>query len=883
MQASQIRQRFLDYFASKGHAIVASSSLIPHDDPTLLFTNAGMNQFKNIFLGNESRDYTRATTSQKCVRAGGKHNDLENVGVTARHHTFFEMLGNFSFGDYFKRDAIAYGWEFVTKEMGIDPSRLWVSVFRDDDEAFAIWRDEIGVPTERILRCGEKDNFWQMGDTGPCGPCSEIHYDQGPAVPCTVGGACGVECECDRYLEIWNLVFMQYDRQIDGTLVPLPKPSIDTGMGLERLSAVVAGEQSNYHTSLFLPILEQIARDCGKTYQKSTSENDVSMRVIADHLRAMTFLIADGAIPSNEGRGYVLRRIMRRAMRHANHLGKKEAYIYTLVALMDTLYSDVYPEIRSNRRLIEEIILQEEKRFANTLDHGLAILDEMCRELRAAGKNTLDGESLFKLYDTYGFPLDLTVDILEKQGIGADEAGFYTAMQQQKERARASWKGATNAVSSESIRQIEQSMTQQFCGYEHLEHSATVIAILDEAENRIETLAASQTGTIVLDITPFYAESGGQVADSGVLESDGVLFEVSSVNKSFGGIHLHRGTQREGSLRVGMTINAVVNRPLRMNIVKNHSATHLLQAALKNTIGEHIKQAGSLVNGERLRFDFTHWKGMSPTELEELENAVNAQIFANAHVAKEVLPIDEAVSRGATALFGEKYGDEVRVVTMGDYSMELCGGTHVDATGEIGLFKILSESAISAGVRRIEATTGRNALRLLQTTLGTLETIAQTLKCPIDDIPLKLARQQESLRSVERELRETREKLAALEIGALAAQVQTLACGTTILVTALTGKTIDELKTAVDIARNQIGDGIVALGSVLDDKVSFVVGVPEALTSKIKAGDIVKCMAQIAGGSGGGKPTFAQAGGKHPEKLGEALEAAREMIARIFQ
>lgn len=878
MNAQQVRQQFLSYFESKGHKVVASSGLIPFDDPTLLFTNAGMNQFKNIFLGNEKRDYNRAATAQKCVRAGGKHNDLENVGVTARHHTFFEMLGNFSFGDYFKREAIEYAWEFITEVMKLDRSRLWVSVFREDDEAFAIWRDHIGVPAERILRCGEKDNFWQMGETGPCGPCSEIHYDQGPDVPCTEGGPCGVECECDRYLEIWNLVFMQYDRQPDGTLVPLPKPSIDTGMGLERLAAVVQGETSNYHTDLFLPLLNRIAADCGMTYTRSASHQDVSMRVIADHLRASTFLISDGAIPSNEGRGYVLRRIMRRAMRHANQLGKKEPYMYSLVCLMEEHYGEAFPEIVKNRAMVEEIIYQEERRFANTLDHGLAILEDMVAGLQKSAQVALDGQSAFKLYDTYGFPLDLTVDILEDRGITVDEAGFYAAMEEQKVRARASWKAVASVTSSEDLRLIESRHQQEFSGYDFLSAKASVIGLLDLQENSLSQVRAGEEAWLLLDKTPFYAESGGQVADTGVVATDGGdIFEVRSVRKSIGGLHLHRGVVSQGRFSAGDAVTATVNSRRRRNITLNHSATHLLHAALKSTVGEHVRQAGSLVEDGKLRFDFTHWKGLTPEELQGVEDQVNAQVMANHAVRKELMTLDDAVARGATALFDEKYGDDVRVITMGDYSMELCGGTHVDATGQIGLFKILSESAIAAGVRRIEATTGPGALQVVRDLQKTVGDAARMLKTRPEELCAKIEKLLEGNRQLEKQQRELQEKMSARETSTLQEQVEEVS-GVKVLLQSFEGKSVEELKQIVDSTKHQLGEVVVALASVVDGKVLFVVGVSEALSQRVRAGDLVKILATTCGGGGGGKPTFAQAGGREPGKIAEALQKAREHL-----
>ncbi|MBB5021721.1 alanine--tRNA ligase [Desulfurispira natronophila] len=880
MNAQQVREEFLKYFTSKDHKVVASSSLIPFDDPTLLFTNAGMNQFKDIFLGNEQRDYQRATSSQKCVRAGGKHNDLENVGVTARHHTFFEMLGNFSFGDYFKQEAIEYAWEFITEVVKLDKSRLWVSVFRDDDEAFAIWRDHIGVPSERILRCDEKDNFWQMGETGPCGPCSEIHFDQGPAVPCTEGGECGVECECDRYLEIWNLVFMQYDRQPDGTLNPLPKPSIDTGMGLERLAAVVQGEYSNYHTDLFMPILQKIAADCGRQYTKSDSADDVSMRVIADHLRAATFLIGDGAIPSNEGRGYVLRRIMRRAMRHANQLGRKEPYMYTLVALMEEHYGHVFPEITHNRHMVEEIIYQEERRFATTLDHGLGILHEMIQQCRQQEQGQLDGASAFKLYDTYGFPLDLTMTIAEDAGMTVDEEGFYQAMQEQKERARASWKATASVTSSEDLRHLESRHQQEFVGYDFLTSQSQVVGLLNGNDEAVAQAKAGEKVVVVLDRTPFYAESGGQASDTGVIASGGdAIFEVSSVRKSIGGLFLHHGVVSQGTLSVADTVNTTVNSRRRRSITLNHSATHLLHTALANVVGEHVRQAGSQVEEGRLRFDFTHWKGLDRQQLQEVETQVNAQIMANHQVRKETMALDQAVEKGAAALFGEKYGEEVRVVSMGDYSMELCGGTHVEATGQIGLFTILSEGAISSGVRRIEATTGMNALDHFQQTQEILQQLADTLKSQPQDLGEKVEKLLESQRQLERKSQQLAQQLSAKESSAASEQMEQIG-GCQVLLLGMENKSADELKQMVDSTRNQQGECIVALASATDGKAIMVVGVSDNLAQRVKAGDIVKVLASACGGGGGGRPTFAQAGGKQPDQIPYALQQARDFIAQ---
>ena len=878
LSANEIRARFIQYFEKHGHQAVASSSLVPHNDPTLLFTNAGMNQFKDLFLGAETRDYVRATSSQKCVRAGGKHNDLENVGRTARHHTFFEMLGNFSFGDYFKTDAIRFGWEFLTVEMGLPVEHLWVSVFEDDDEAFNIWRDEMGVREERILRLGEKDNFWAMGDTGPCGPCSEIHIDQGVEMTCGPDCALGV-CDCDRFLELWNLVFMQYERDASGTLTPLPKPSIDTGMGLERITAVVQGVKSNYETDLLRAIIANIEELAGKTYGDN-EDADVSMRVIADHSRATAFLIADGILPSNEGRGYVLRRIMRRAARHAKMLGFAEPVLFKTATFVMDLMQDAYPDLVERRDYVAKVVKNEEERFIQTLDKGLRILNEEIANLKQQNQDIIPGETVFRLYDTFGFPIDLTADIVEGQNFSLDEDGFNQCMERQRQQAREHWKGSGEEGIGAIYKQlVEQGMSCEFTGYDKLEDFGSVIAIIKDGA-LVDSAAAGETVEIITSTTPFYGESGGQSGDSGTLTSDGVTVTISDTLKPLPQLHVHVATIDGGELKCGAAAHLQVDAGKRQACAINHSATHVLQAVLCEVLGEHVKQAGSQVTAERLRFDFIHFSALTPEEITTVENEVNRRIRQNATVDTQVMDTADAVEAGATALFGEKYGDSVRVVRMGEFSMELCGGTHAAATGNIGLFKIVQEAGIAAGVRRIEATTGAQALNGVQQQEQLVDNLAVTVKSDRSQLVGRLKRLMEQQKEMEREISTLRDRLDADRANSLIDQVQTVADIKLLAVRIdnLNGKQVRE---QADKLRDQLQSGVVVLGSVNDGKVALLVAVTKDLTDKVQAGKLIKPLAEMVGGRGGGRPDMAQAGGAKPDQLDAAITAAADILAEM--
>jgi alanyl-tRNA synthetase len=875
MTGKEIRARFLKFYEDRGHTIVSSSGILPKNDPTLMFTNAGMNQFKDCFLGLEKRDYTRACSSQKCVRAGGKHNDLENVGRTARHHTFFEMLGNFSFGDYFKKEAIAFAWEFLTKDLGLDKNRLYVSVYTDDDEAADIWNQQEGVPRERIFRFGEKDNFWSMGDTGPCGPCTEIFYDQGESVGCG-SPDCTVGCECDRYLEIWNNVFMQFNRSADGVLTPLPKPSVDTGMGLERISAVIQGVHSNYDTDLFQGIIRHVERLSGKKYG-ADEKDSVSMRVIADHSRAVTFLICDGALPSNEGRGYVLRRIMRRAARHSKMLGFADPMLYHMVDAVREMMGDAYPELSERESYIKKVVLAEEQRFAETLDRGLAILNDEVAALKAAGKNVIPGDVLFKLYDTFGFPTDLTGDIVESDGFTIDEAGFETCMERQREQAREHWKGSGEEGISQIYKELHSNgLRTVFVGYNEMSAYAKVTSIIKKGME-VEQAEAGDTIEMITDTTPFYGESGGQKGDCGTASTGNAHLDVVSSSRPYTDLIVHQAVVKEGVLRKGDTIDLKVSNAERSAIARNHTATHLLQTALKQVLGDHIKQAGSLVSADRLRFDFTHFSAMTAEELRQVEELINGYIMANDPVNVTEMAISEAIEAGATALFDEKYGDAVRVVRVGDVSMELCGGTHVRAAGDIGLFKIVSEAGIAAGVRRIEALTGVGALELVNRMEDDLRTMAVMLKAengnPIDRLEKMLARQKE----LQREIESLQGKLNAAASGDLLSGA-VVVNGIKLLAVQVQSEDVKGLRDLCDTLKDQIGEGVIVLGAEIGGKANLLVAVTKGLAGTIKAGDIVKQLAPIVGGSGGGKPEFAQAGGSQPEKLAEALAAASGLL-----
>ena len=867
MKSAEIREAFLSFFEEKGHTRVASSSLIPANDPTLLFTNAGMNQFKDCFLGLEKRAYTRATTSQKCVRAGGKHNDLENVGYTARHHTFFEMLGNFSFGDYFKRDAIHYAWEFLTAEkwLNLPKEKLWVTVYATDDEAFDIWTKEVGVPVERMVRIGDNkgapyasDNFWAMGDTGPCGPCTEIFFDHGEHI---WGGPPGSpEEDGDRYIEIWNNVFMQFNRTADGVLHPLPAPSVDTGMGLERISAVLQHVNSNYEIDLFQRLLNAAAQAIG-----CANEGQASLKVVADHIRSCGFLIADGVTPSNEGRGYVLRRIIRRACRHGNKLGARGTFFHKIVAALATEMGEAYPELKQQQAHIERVLKNEEEQFAKTLEQGLKILEQDLAEL--TGK-VIPGEVVFKLYDTYGFPVDLTADIARERELSVDEAGFEREMQAQRERAR-----SASAFDLDYNSLVKVEGETRFTGYQGTSGTGTVLALLKEGMN-VDSLSAGEEGVVVLDQTPFYAESGGQAGDCGYLSLDGVRFDVRDTRKA-GGAFLHHGILDAGSLKVGDAVQAVVDASVRQATALNHSATHLLHAALRQILGEHVSQKGSLVDSQRLRFDFSHFEAIKPEEIRALEALVNAEIRKNSAVDVEETDIETAKTKGAMALFGEKYGDQVRVLTMGGgFSVELCGGTHVSRTGDIGLFKIVSEGGVAAGVRRIEAVTGELALAYLNGAEEQLKEAAQLVKGSRENVLDKLSALLERNRQLEKELEQLKAKAASAAGDDLAGSAVEIK-GAKVLSARLDGLDGKALLALVDQLKNKLGSAVVLLGGVQDDKVVLVAGVTQDLTGKLKAGDLMKQAAAAVGGKGGGRPDMAQGGGTDAAQLDAALALVR--------
>ncbi|WP_422126806.1 alanine--tRNA ligase [Thioalkalivibrio sulfidiphilus] len=860
MKSADLRTSFLEYFRSKGHEVVPSSPLIPGNDPTLLFTNAGMVQFKDVFLGREQRPYVRATSSQRCVRAGGKHNDLENVGYTARHHTFFEMLGNFSFGDYFKREAIQYAWEYLTQVLKLPEEKLWVTVFEEDDEAADIWLKDVGVNPERFSRIGASDNFWSMGDTGPCGPCTEIFYDHGPEVP---GGPPGTpEADGDRYIEIWNLVFMQYDRAKDGTLTPLPRPSVDTGMGLERLAAVMQGVHSNYEIDLFQNLIRAI-RDMAK----GADPTSPSLRVIADHIRSCSFLVADGVMPANEGRGYVLRRIIRRAARHGHKLGLDEPFFHRLVGPLVAEMGEAYPELVKAQPMVERVLRQEEERFAETLEKGLRILEEDIDGLKGT---EIPGKTIFVLYDTYGFPVDLTGDIARERGLTLDMAGFEAEMEVQRERAR-----AASHFDADYHRKLKIEGESAFTGYEHLDGQGRVTALFKDGEP-VDALASGEHGLVVLDETPFYAESGGQVGDTGELLAEGVIFEVTDTRKH-GAAHAHMGRVVEGRIAQGDVLGAKVNQARRQAVVLNHSATHLMHAALREILGDHVQQKGSLVAPDRLRFDFSHFQPVSAEELERIERRVNEAIRANAEAEARIMPIDQALESGAMALFGEKYGDEVRVLSMGGFSTELCGGTHVRRTGDIGVFKILSESGVASGIRRIEAVTGENALNYIGETEKNLSRIAEMVKAGRGDLDEKVALLVERSRQLEKELEALKGKLASAAGSSLADQAVEVN-GIKVLAANLEGADPKSLRDTVDQLKNKLGEAAVVLATVKDGKVSLVAGVTQGQTARLKAGELVNAVAQQVGGKGGGRPDMAMAGGTDPSGLPGALASVPDWV-----
>ncbi|XIU40357.1 alanine--tRNA ligase [Escherichia coli] len=871
---AEIRQAFLDFFHSKGHQVVASSSLVPHNDPTLLFTNAGMNQFKDVFLGLDKRNYSRATTSQRCVRAGGKHNDLENVGYTARHHTFFEMLGNFSFGDYFKHDAIQFAWELLTSEkwFALPKERLWVTVYESDDEAYEIWEKEVGIPRERIIRIGDNkgapyasDNFWQMGDTGPCGPCTEIFYDHGDHI---WGGPPGSpEEDGDRYIEIWNIVFMQFNRQADGTMEPLPKPSVDTGMGLERIAAVLQHVNSNYDIDLFRTLIQAVAKVTG-----ATDLSNKSLRVIADHIRSCAFLIADGVMPSNENRGYVLRRIIRRAVRHGNMLGAKETFFYKLVGPLIDVMGSAGEDLKRQQAQVEQVLKTEEEQFARTLERGLALLDE---ELAKLSGDTLDGETAFRLYDTYGFPVDLTADVCRERNIKVDEAGFEAAMEEQRRRAReASGFGADyNAM-------IRVDSASEFKGYDHLELNGKVTALFVDGK-AVDAINAGQEAVVVLDQTPFYAESGGQVGDKGELKGTNFSFAVEDTQK-YGQAIGHIGKLAAGSLKVGDAVQADVDEARRARIRLNHSATHLMHAALRQVLGTHVSQKGSLVNDKVLRFDFSHNEAMKPEEIRAVEDLVNAQIRRNLPIETNIMDLEAAKAKGAMALFGEKYDERVRVLSMGDFSTELCGGTHASRTGNIGLFRIISESGTAAGVRRIEAVTGEGAIATVHADSDRLSEVAHLLKGDSNNLADKVRSVLERTRQLEKELQQLKEQAAAQESANLSSKAIDVN-GVKLLVSELSGVEPKMLRTMVDDLKNQLGSTIIVLATVVEGKVSLIAGVSKDVTDRVKAGELIGMVAQQVGGKGGGRPDMAQAGGTDAAALPAALASVKGWVSAKLQ
>ncbi len=860
--SAELRDQFLKYFESKGHSIVPSSPLVPGNDPTLLFTNAGMVQFKDVFLGTDQRGYKTATTSQRCVRAGGKHNDLENVGYTARHHTFFEMLGNFSFGDYFKKEAINYAWDFLTNVVGLSEEKLWVTIYADDDEAADIWLNDIGVPEDRFTRIGTSDNFWSMGDTGPCGPCSEIFYDHGPEIE---GGPPGTaEEDGDRYIEIWNLVFMQFNKDIDGVMHPLPKPSVDTGMGLERLAAILQNVHNNYDIDLFQTLIKKAA----VLTQTNDLENK-SLRVIADHIRSCAFLIVDGVLPSNEGRGYVLRRIIRRAARHGHQLGCKKPFFYQLVSTLDELMGDAYPELRKLVDHVSRVLQKEEERFAETLEQGMRILEDSIAGMKG---NTIDGDTVFKLYDTYGFPADLTADVARERDLEIDQAGFDVAMEAQRTRARAS---SQFGVASDGLK-LNGYIASGFLGYEKAVAEGQVVGVLQNGEPT-KSLDNGDEAIVILDQTPFYAESGGQVGDIGILSGDGFRFQVLDTQKQHD-VYLHVGNLVSGQLSSGNQVTAKIDETFRRAVMFNHSATHLMHEALRQVLGDHVLQKGSLVDSEKLRFDFSHYQPLTREEIVRIETMVNDQVRINTETSARIMDMESAKATGAMALFGEKYGDEVRVLSIGTDSVELCGGTHVQRAGDIGLFKVVLETGIASGVRRIEAVTGDTAVKRFIDAESKLEEAAQVLKTSRDDLVPRIGQLNAANRSLEKELEALKSKAASQAGGDLAAQAQDVK-GIKVLASILDGANVKTLRETVDQLKNKLGEAAVVLASSENGKVSIIAGVTKGQTNKIRAGDLANMVAEQCGGRGGGRPDMAQAGGDQPENLPKALASVSDWVA----
>ena len=874
MTSDEIRRAFLSYFEERGHRVIRSSSLIPQNDPTLLFTNAGMVQFKGIFLGEESRDYRRAVTSQKCVRAGGKHNDLEIVGKTARHHTFFEMLGNFSFGDYFKKEATEMGWDLLVHRWGLPAERMWITVYLEDDEAAHLWR-KIGIAEDRIVRLGEKDNFWAMGETGPCGPCSEIVIDQGESVGCGRPG-CSVGCDCDRFLELWNLVFMQFNRDLDGKFHPLAKPCIDTGMGLERISAVLQGVKSNYDTDLFKPIIKEIETISPIPYGEDP-HSDISVRVIADHSRAATFLINDGVLPSNEGRGYVLRRIMRRAMRHGKILGIEGAFLHRTSSKVVDLMRDAYPELRETETFVSKVIRNEEERFSETLDSGLKILREELERLRREGKKILSGDVAFRLYDTYGFPLDLTAEILQEEGMGFDEEGFQAQMEDQRRKSKQAWQGIGEGKAKEVYRRLASGgIKANFVGYEEVQSYSRILKLI-KGDEIVPLAVEGDEVEVITAETPFYGEAGGQVGDRGVIFHERFSLEVVDTLKPVEDLIVHRTRVKRGMVKEGMEATLRVDRERRRAIALNHTATHLLQAVLRETLGDHVHQAGSLVSHERLRFDFTHFAPVGKEELDRIEALVNVKIRENLKAETKIMSVEEALQTGAMALFGEKYGEQVRLVKVSDFSLELCGGTHTSRTGDIGLFKILNETGVAAGVRRIEALTGEGAYQFIKEEERELWDIASSLKSSPGELSSKVEQLLRRQKELEREVVSLQDRLSYQEISNLLPFVREVK-GVRVLSAKMDGKDPKRMREFVDQLKVKIGSGIILLGSRSKDKASLIMGVTADLTSRFNAGDMIRKIALLIGGTGGGRPDFAQAGGADLEKLDEALKAIDDLI-----
>jgi alanyl-tRNA synthetase len=873
---AQLRSAFLSFFEKNGHKIMPSSSLVPNNDPTLLFTNAGMVQFKDYFLGQQIPEHRRATTAQRCLRVSGKHNDLENVGYTARHHTLFEMLGNFSFGDYFKKDAIRLGWEFLTKEVGLDAARMTVSVFREDDEAYDIWHKTMGLPASQIVRFDEKDNFWTMGPTGPCGPCSEILYDQGEGVGCGKP-TCGPGCDCDRFLEIWNLVFMQFNQDENGVKTLLPKPSIDTGMGLERLAGVVQGVTSNYDTDLFRPLIEKVAHISGKLYGDN-QPHDASMRVIADHARATAFLIADGILPSNEGRGYVLRRIMRRALRHGKKIGFIGPFLHQIATEVVKEFGSAYPELKQSASFIDTATIQEEKRFLETLDSGLRMVEDEFARMQASGRTVFAGDVAFKLYDTYGFPVDLTGDLCRERNATLDEAGFETEMEKQRAQSRASWKGGEVGVSDAVASELSGSgVSAEFVGYDRLAAAGKVRAIF-KAGARVATVSEGDEADLVTDVTPFYGEGGGQVGDTGSGKGEGgVRFEVVAARRPTPDLVVHRIKLLGGAIKEGDSVDLTVDEPTRRRTQANHTATHLLQAALRKVLGTHVKQAGSYVGPDKLRFDFNHFEGVPAEALATIEDLVNEAIFAGRPVTSESLAYDAAVAAGAMAFFGEKYGDVVRMVSVPEISRELCGGTHVRNTAEIGLFRITSETALAAGVRRIEATTGPGAFLHMRSEAQLLHGLARELKVGPADVPDRVQKLAAQVKSLEKELSEAKRRVAKDFVGELLAQA-TEAGGVRIIAAQVEPMDAAALRELADALKGKLGSGLLLLASVQDERCSLIAGVTADLTGKYSANDIVKKAAGFVGGGGGGRKDMAQAGGGNLDGIAQALASLKEWV-----